>query len=250
MAYHPFRTIGEDRGANILVICDHAANTVPATIADGDLGLPEADMNRHIAYDIGGAGVSLHLGFLLDAPVCLSNFSRLVIDPNRGEDDPTLLMQLYDGSMIPANRGADAAEVERRLELCYRPYHAELARLIAARHRPVIISVHTFTPQLRGRPPRPWQVGILSNTDRRLSDPILGRLRAQPDLCVGDNEPYSGALKGDTMDRHALGPGLLHTLIEVRNDLIETEAGQHAWADRLAPVLAGAISEVTERETT
>lgn len=249
MAYQPFQTIGEQRKANILVICDHAANTIPDAVAGGDLGLSQADMNRHIAYDVGAAGVSRHLGAALDAPVCLSNFSRLVIDPNRGDDDPTLLMQLYDGSMIPANRAADGAEVDRRLALCHRPYHAELARLIAGRDRPVILSIHSFTAQLRGRAPRPWQVGVLSNQDRRLSDPILGRLAAQTDLCVGDNEPYTGALVGDTMDRHALGPGLLHTLIELRNDLIGDEAGQKAWSDRLAPVLADAISEVTERET-
>ncbi|MDR6263670.1 N-formylglutamate amidohydrolase [Roseobacter sp. N2S] len=245
MTYYPFVTTGENRGANVIVICDHAANTVPAEIADGDLGLPAADMDRHIAYDIGAAGVSNHLGMLLDAPVICSNFSRLVIDPNRGADDPTLLMRLYDGTLIPANRHADATDLEQRMALCHRPYHSELARLVAKKHRPVLISVHSFTPQLRGRPPRPWQIGILSNDDRRLSDPLLAELAQDTRFTTGDNVPYTGYLQGDTMDQHALQNGLLHTLIELRQDLIASVQGQQDWAEHLAPHLESAISKAT-----
>lgn len=245
MTYVPFVTTGQQRPANIVVICDHAANTVPPFVAGGDLGLPDADMNRHIAFDIGAAAVSRLLGEALDAPVVCSNFSRLVIDPNRGEDDPTLLMRLYDGTLIPANRHADEAELTRRLDRCYRPYHAELARLITERDAPVIVSMHSFTPQLNGRPPRPWQVGILSNHDRRLSDPLLVALYAQTDIITGDNVPYTGYLHGDTMDKHALPRGLLHTLIEVRNDLIADVQGQEIWAARLAPLIKTAISNAT-----
>ncbi len=243
MDYAPFVTTGSQRKAQVIVICDHAANTVPPSIAGGDLGLPASDMGRHIAYDIGAAGVSNHLGLLLDAPVVCSNFSRLVIDPNRGEDDPTLLMRLYDGTLIPANRHATEADLSERLDLCYRPYHAELARLVAERDNPVIISVHSFTPKLNGRPPRPWEIGILSNHDRRLSDPLLDALYLQDDITTGDNVPYTGYLQGDTMDKHALPTGLLHTLIEVRNDLIEDQIGQERWATRLAPLIKTAISK-------
>ena len=246
MSYVPFVTTGQTRPANVIVICDHAANTVPPSVACGDLGLPTTDMNRHIAYDIGAAGVSRHLGEMLDAPVVCSNFSRLVIDPNRGEDDPTLLMRLYDGTLIPANRHADDAELHRRLTLCYKPYHAELSRLIGERDKPAIISVHSFTPQLNGRPPRPWHIGILSNDDRRLSDPLLVELQNHTDITTGDNVPYTGYLEGDTMDKHALPHNLLHTLIEVRNDLIEDESGQIKWAERLAPLIKTAISKATD----
>ena len=209
------------------------------------LGYPAADMNRHIAYDIGAAAVSRRLGEFLDAPVVCSNFSRLVIDPNRGEDDPTLLMRLYDGTLIPANRYADTATLNDRLNQCYRPYHTELARLISKRDNPVIISVHSFTPQLNGRPSRPWHVGILSNDDRRLSDALLAELYQDADITTGDNVPYTGYLQGDTMDKHALPDSLLHTLIEVRNDLIFDVKGQENWARRLAPMIKTAISKVT-----
>jgi predicted N-formylglutamate amidohydrolase len=188
--------------------------------------------------------VAQELGRLLDSPVLLSRFSRLVIDPNRGEDDPTLVMQLYDGTIIPANRQIGPAAVEERLDRLYRPYHAAYARLAALRPDRVIAAVHSFTPCLQGRPPRPWQVGVLhSHLDSRLSLPLIARLRAEPDLCVGDNEPYSGHLPGDAIDRHALRLGRQNTLIEVRNDLIATRAGQAHWAARLAPILAAALAD-------
>jgi predicted N-formylglutamate amidohydrolase len=236
MTYNAFHVHGADRSSRWLVTCDHATNTVPAAVGGGDLGLPAADMARHIAYDVGALGLSQFLGAALDAPVVASNFSRLVIDPNRGEDDPTLLMKLYDGTLIPANRHADAAEVERRLNLCHRPYHEALAPF-AARDRAVLLSMHSFTPQLRGRPPRPWQIGVLYAGDDRLARPLIDRLRAEPDLTVGDNEPYTGHLPGDAVDRHALRHGRPNVLIEVRNDLIEDEAGQREWSARLAPIL-------------
>ncbi len=240
-----FRIIGEDRPARWLVTCDHASNRVPAEIAGGSLGIAAEDMARHIAFDPGAAGVAVTLGERLDAPVILSNFSRLVIDPNRGEDDPTLVMKLYDGTIIPGNRRADAVEIERRLDLLYRPYHAAYERLAARRPDTVIVAIHSFTPSLRGRPPRPWHVGVLhSYLDGRLSQALLARLKAEPDLCIGDNEPYDGHLPGDAIDRHALQSGRHNTLIEVRNDLIATEAEQVRWAERLAPILTEALAAV------
>nr|MCU0907315.1 N-formylglutamate amidohydrolase [Paracoccaceae bacterium] len=200
--------IADGRGSRWLVTCDHASNRVPPDVCNGDLGVPPDDMARHIAWDVGAAGVTRGLAALLDAPAVLSTVSRLVIDPNRGEDDPTLVMKLYDGTIVPGNRHADGAEVERRLTLFHRPYHAALARLAARRADTVICAIHSFTPCLRGRPPRPWQVGVLySHLDDRLAKPLIARLRAEPDLCVGDNEPYSGHLPGDAIDIHALRPG-------------------------------------------
>ena len=241
MTYTPYFVHGEDRPGRWLVTCDHASNLVPPFVNGGDLGLPREDMERHIAYDVGAYGLAQHLGQLLDSPVVASNFSRLVIDPNRGEDDPTLLMKLYDGTLIPANRNADAEETERRLTLCYRPYHEQLARFAALPHA-VILSVHSFTRQLRGRDPRPWQVGVLHTEDTRLSDPLIAELAAEDDLCVGDNEPYGGHLPGDAVDTHASAFGRPNVLIEVRNDLIADHEGQRAWAERLAPVLVRALA--------
>jgi len=242
MTYTPYFIHGETRRGRWLITCDHATNTVPPQVGGGSLGLPREDMERHIAYDVGAYGVAQHLGVLLDAPVIASNFSRLVIDPNRGEDDPTLLMKLYDGSVIPENRHADAAEAKRRLDLCYRPYHRELTRLAALPHV-VIVSVHSFTRQLRGRDPRPWEVGVLYAGDDRLTQPLIALLEAEGDMVVGDNEPYSGHLPGDTIDKHAIAHHRPNALIELRNDLIADHQEQKAWAERLAPILERALAQ-------
>ena len=241
-----FHILGEARPGRWLVTCDHASNRVPDWVGGGDLGIAAEDMARHIAWDVGAAGLAQALGAALDSPVVMSDFSRLVIDPNRGEDDPTLVMKLYDGTIIPANRHIDAAGVQARLDRLYRPYHDALARLAGRRPDVVIVAIHSFTPCLKGRAPRPWQVGVLySHLDERLSRVLIDRLMAEPDLCVGDNEPYSGHLPGDAIDRHALQPGRLNTLIEVRNDLIGTEADQRAWAARLAAILQEAMAELS-----
>jgi predicted N-formylglutamate amidohydrolase len=233
--------VGSARESPWLVTCDHASNRIPPEIGGGSLGLCEAEMGRHIAYDIGAAGVTRRLAELLDAPAILSRFSRLVIDPNRGEDDPTLIMRLYDGTIVPGNRHLDAAERERRLDAYYRPYHAAYAGLAARRADTIVVAIHSFTPRLNGRAPRPWHIGILhARGDQRLSHPLLELLRAERDLCVGENQPYAGHLPGDAIDRHALTPGRPNALIEIRQDLIAEEAGQRAWAQRLAPLLEAA----------
>lgn len=244
-----FELANPDGAARVLLLCDHASNRVPPSVAGGDLGLPPEEMARHIAYDIGARGVTLELARLMDAPAVLGRFSRLVIDPNRGEDDPTLVMRLYDGTIVPANRRIDGAEVARRLDAWHRPFHAAIDTLIAARLgagiSPALIAIHSFTPKLYAGRPRPWHVGVLWHADDRLSAPLIARLRAEPDLCIGDNEPYSGQLEGDTMSRHGLRRNLRHVLVELRHDLIATEAQQRLWAARLAPIFAG-IVEATE----
>lgn len=208
MSYTPFTLHGENRASRWLITCDHATNTVPPDLG-GTLGLPDADMARHIAFDPGAAGVTRALADALGAPAIFSNFSRLVIDPNRGEDDPTLLMRLYDGSVISGNRDAGPEEKERRLNAYYRPYHAALERLAGQRDDTVIVAVHSYTRQLKSRPSRPWHIGILHAYDSRLSDPLITALKAEPDLVVGRNEPYPGHLPGDAIDRHALHHGRL-----------------------------------------
>ena len=162
----PLHIFGAERTARWLITCDHASNRVPAWVGGGDLGLSDADMARHIAWDVGAAGLARALGEALGGAVICSDFSRLVIDPNRGEEDPTLVMKLYDGTIIPGNRPVGPDEVERRLARLYRPYHDALAELAARREDTVIVAVHSFTPCLRGRRPRPWQVGVLYR-DRR-----------------------------------------------------------------------------------
>ncbi len=239
MSWSPFHTEGAKRTGPWLVTCDHAANTVPeAVVPGGSLGIADEDMDRHIAYDVGAKGVARKLAGLLGSPLIYSDFSRLVIDPNRNVDDPTLLMKLYDGTVIPANRHADDRERARRIALCHQPYH-EAYEELASRPGIAICAIHSFTPQFRGRSWRPWEVAVLWAKDDRISRPLIGRLR-ELGLTVGDNEPYSGHLAGNSIDRHALRKGRPNVLVEVRNDLIRDDEGQRAWAELLAPVLEAA----------
>jgi predicted N-formylglutamate amidohydrolase len=154
----------------------------------------------------------------------------LVIDPNRGEKDPTLVMQLYDGTIIPANKNMTDLEKERRLDLFYRPYHDAIKNLLNSFQDPIIVSIHSFTPQLKGKKKRPWHVGLLTSGDRRFHNVLLKSFEKEPQLCVGDNEPYIGTSPGNTIDKHAIIEERFNTLIEVRNDLIKTDFDQKAWA--------------------
>ncbi|MEL6464733.1 MAG: N-formylglutamate amidohydrolase [Pseudomonadota bacterium] len=239
MTYLPFFEEGETRTGAWVITCDHATNTVPAHVNGGTLGLPETEMARHIAVDIGALGVARALGQKLDAPVIAANFSRLVIDPNRGADDPTLIPQLYDGTIIPGNRILPEAERQRRIDTLYAPYHDAIARVTATRDI-TFLAIHSFTPQLVGRPPRPWDIGVLSAQDRRIADPLIASLGSVLGSPIGDNAPYAGFFPGDSMSRHAHIPGRPNVILEIRQDLIAHPEGQHRWAALLAPHLEAA----------
>ncbi|MEL7114464.1 MAG: N-formylglutamate amidohydrolase [Pseudomonadota bacterium] len=244
MKTEAFEVLGADRPGPWLITCDHASNRVPDWVNGGHLGLSEADMGRHIAYDLGAAGVTKRLAEVLNCPAVLSRFSRLVIDPNRGEDDPTLIMHLYDGTIIEGNRRIDDADRLERLERLYRPYHDAIDELMEGRQQ-IYVAVHSFTPRLNGRNPRPWHVTVLASpVDTRFSDRLLAELREEPGVLTAENEPYSGALAGDSVDRHALRTGVPNALIEFRHDEIETPEQQIAWAERLAPLLVRAAEGI------
>jgi predicted N-formylglutamate amidohydrolase len=237
--FAPFDLIEGDRKRGIVLLADHARRDLPEDY--GSLGLPAAEFERHIAYDIGVEAVTRELAALLGVPALLATFSRLLIDPNRGEDDPTLIRQIYDGTVVPGNYPLAAEERERRLDRFYRPYHDAVGALIASVTKasgqaPFIFSVHSFTPSMQGRQ-RPWHVGILWDLDDRVARPLIEMLAQDRTLIVGDNEPYDGALRGDTMYKHAIVNGYAHALIEIRQDLIATGKGALAWAERLAPIV-------------
>ena len=233
-----FEILPGDVAAGLILLCDHASSHVPDDY--GSLGLPPSEFERHIAYDIGAEALTRALAERFGIPAVLSHFSRLLIDPNRGLDDPTLIMRLSDGAVIPRNARIDAAERENRIARFYRPYDDAVNRTIeagmASGRIPMILSIHSFTPLWKGKR-RPWHAGILWDADPRLAQPLIAGLAEDPAIVVGDNEPYHGALKGDTLYRHATRRGLAHALVEIRQDLIADSAGVEEWADRLATVL-------------
>jgi predicted N-formylglutamate amidohydrolase len=251
----PVERLAGDPASGALILCDHASNAMPEDY--GTLGLPAAELERHIAYDIGAAETTRALARELGAPAVLSTFSRLLIDPNRGFDDPTLVMRLSDGAIVPGNARADDAEIERRLARFYRPYDravgAAIQSAIAAGVPPVVVSIHSFTPVWKTFR-RPWHVAVLWDSDPRLPIPLMAALREESDLVVGDNEPYDGALAGDTINRHATRLGLSNALIELRQDLIADPAQARAWGHRLArvlrPILADPAQHVPARHPT
>jgi predicted N-formylglutamate amidohydrolase len=231
----------QDPASTLLLLCDHASAALPEGY--DRLGLDPALFRTHIAYDIGAAFVTRALAARFGAAALLGRWSRLLIDLNRGPDDPTLVMKLSDGSLIPGNRHADAAEVERRLHQFHEPYHQAItAELDRIGPRASIISIHSFTPSWKGVA-RPWEVGVLWDADRRLAGPLMARL-SQHAFAWGDNEPYSGALENDCLNRHGTKRGLPHVLIEVRQDLIADEKPAQAFAQRLFFVLEAALGDM------
>jgi predicted N-formylglutamate amidohydrolase len=213
--------------AGMVLLCDHASNALPPEY--GTLGLPPDQLRRHIAYDIGAEAVTRYIND----------------DPNRGDDDPTLIMRLSDGAVVPGNRHIDAAEREHRLTRFHQPYHAAANRLIdacmATGRPPAILAIHSFTESWKGSP-RPWAASILWHRDPRLAKPLLQALHAEGDLVIGENEPYPGQYEGDSMWRHGTCRGLPHAIIEIRQDLIRDPAGQKRWGDLLSRIIANLLA--------
>ncbi len=238
------RLLRPDGDPKALLLCDHATNRIPTDL--GALGLGTEDLKRHIAWDIGAADLTAALSDQLGVPAVLANFSRLVIDPNRGLDDPTLIPALSDGTIIPGNRDLPRESILERIRSYHAQYHAAVEAAIARAKsqgmEPVLLSIHSFTPVWKGFA-RPWHMGVLWNRDGRIARPLIARLRAEGDLVVGDNEPYSGELEGDCMDRHGTRNGLPHALIEIRQDLIDTVPGPACIAARLGPLIRQAIAD-------
>lgn len=224
-----------------LIVCDHAGARVPRAL--GTLGLADADLTRHIAWDIGAAAVARRLSETWDACAVLQRYSRLVIDCNRPPGSATSIVAESERTPVPGNVRIDTADRQRRERAIFAPYHARIRALLddrAATNRPtVLIAMHSFTPIYLGVA-RPWHVGVLYHRDPRLAGALLAVLRADPALVVGENQPYA---VGDATDvaipEYAEKRRLLHVEIEVRQDLIATPIGQRAWANRLA----GALTE-------
>lgn len=233
----PVERVDGSRDAGLLFLCDHASNHVPDDY--GNLGLESAEFERHIAYDIGAARVTRSLARIFSAPALLTRVSRLVIDANRGSDDPTLVMRLSDGRIIPGNARAGEAEIAHRISQYWQPYRdairAETEAMLDQGPVPILLAVHSFTPCWKNVA-RPWDVGVLWDSDPRFAEPLIAGLAAAG-LCVGDNEPYDGALCGDTLNVEATQRGLPGVLIEIRQDHIDSADKADQFAVKLADIL-------------
>lgn len=234
----------EDGASPFLFTCDHASASVPRRL--NDLGLSGHDLQRHIAWDIGAAAVALRLSALLDACLILQNWSRLVIDCNRPPGSPQSIVSVSEATQIPGNAAVSSAERLAREQEIFWPYHhritSALDRRLALSRPTVLVALHSFTPSYLGSA-RPWHAGLLYGRDSRLAQTLLPTLRADPQLVVGDNEPYAVSDSTDyTIPVYGEQRGLLHVGIELRQDLITDEAGQQQWAQRLAHALPAACA--------
>ena len=240
----PFTTFDRSRLSPFVIACDHAGRCIPQRL--GRLGLSGADLDRHIAWDIGAGAVASRLGDLLGAIVISQTYSRLVIDCNRPLGSATSIVEVSERTRIPGNVGITTADKGRRAREIFEPYHRrieqELDRRHAASEPTVLIAMHSFTPRYLAVE-RPWHIGLLYR-HVALAHALIDLLRAE-DLVVGDNEPYRVSDDTDyTLPVHGERRGLPHVGIEIRQDLIAAETGQQEWASRLARLLPRACERL------
>lgn len=228
-----------------LLLGDHAGREVPPALAQ--LGLPEADLARHIGWDIGVSALGQRLAGSLDATFISQRYSRLVIDCNRDPMRADAIPEISDGTVVPGNLAIGEHERSARIASVFKPYHDRIATELDARAAlgipTIVVALHSFTPVIQEFQ-RPWQFGVLHLGGSAFSDAMLARLRSEPDgPMVGDNEPYRMDGIDFTVPYHAIGRGLDYVELEVRQDLMTTEAGQQAVAERLTRVLPAALGD-------
>ena len=232
-------TIHQPQGQSpFLLLADHAGQQIPQSLQQ--LGLPQSELDRHIGWDIGIAGTTRALAQQLDAWAIEQTYSRLLIDCNRPLASPTLIPEISDHTAIPGNTGLSAQQRQQRIDAIHAPYHARISSELQARAnsgRPtLLVMMHSFTPVMNDFQ-RPWHAGVLYHQDTRFAYALLQALRAEGDLEVGDNQPYSVSSTSDyAVPVHGEGRGLVHVELEIRQDLITDAAGQQAWAERLARI--------------
>ncbi|MFQ5784390.1 MAG: N-formylglutamate amidohydrolase [Alphaproteobacteria bacterium] len=240
-------TVERENGASpFFLVCDHAGKTIPRSL--GNLGLPDFERERHIAWDISAARVARRLSARFDATLVLQTYSRLVIDCNRQPGGDGSIATLSEITEVPGNRDLRSGAAAARARKIFHPYHDAIAAALDARAaagRPsVLVAVHSFTPVFKDER-RPWHLGILYNRDPRFARILLDMLAGDDALCIGDNRPYAVGDDTDyTIPVHGEQRGLPHVELEIRQDLIENEAGQAEWAERLDVLLSGALERL------
>ena len=238
----PFEVTGRNGLSRFVIGCDHAGRRLPRAL--GTLGLSPTELQSHIAWDIGAQAVARRLGALLDALVVWQPYSRLVIDCNRPLEAPDSIVSISERTVIPGNRALASTDVQLRQRGIFQPYHDEIRGELDRREHLgracVFVAMHSFTPVFHDLA-RPWHAGVLFNRDARLAEPLLRLLRDEPGLNVGCNEPYAASELSDySLVNHGEGRGIPCVELEIRQDLIADEAGQAAWAERLARLLPAA----------
>ena len=242
----PVVVLDEAGASDFFLTADHAGKLIPRTL--GRLGLPETELVRHIAWDIGIEGVTRRLADELDATAVLQRYSRLVIDCNRDPTVPSSIPEVSELTDVPGNHNLSADHRTARMAEIFTPYHDRIRTLLDERaaRRTVVVAMHSFTPIFKGES-RAMHVGMLYNRDARLANIMLELLRAESDVVVGDNAPYAVSDVTDyTVPVHAERRGLPHVEIEIRQDLIADEAGQTEWAARFARLLRAADQRLKE----
>lgn len=230
----------------IVLLCEHASRDIPSAYAG--LGLDGNDLARHIAWDIGALGLSVHLSSMLDAPLAHATYSRLLLDLNRPPEAHDSIVVESEGTKVPGNIQLDSEQRELRRQRIYEPFHAEVDALldqrVGAGVGTAVVSIHSFTPRYHGVD-RPWHVGVIARQDRRLAEGLLQALRAETGLCVGDNEPY-GPQDGvyHSLGRHGEQRGLAGAMIEVRQDLLDDDSSRLRWAQTLRRCLESALRQL------
>jgi predicted N-formylglutamate amidohydrolase len=242
----PFEVVEGNTASPYLLLCDHASARLPRSLSG--LGLPSHELERHIAWDIGAAGLARALASELEGWLILQGYSRLVIDCNRTLGHEQSIATRSEDTEIPGNLGLSPAEARERAASIFEPYHArirqELDARVARRERTVLVFVHSFTPVFRGVS-RPWHAGVLYHDDKRLALPLLAALRREPGLIVGDNEPYAASPHSDYgLVEYGERRSLPYVELEVRQDLLENASAQREWAERLSRLLREAVAEL------
>lgn len=238
----PFIEVGRQGRSPFVIVVDHAGRRIPRRLAD--LGLPNSELQRHIAWDIGALGVARQVAAALDAPLLAQNYSRLVIDCNRDPGVAASIPRLSESIEIPGNIGLSAAEVAARRAEIFDPYHNRVRELLderlAAGRPTILVAQHTMTDLFKGVR-REMHAAVLYNRDRRFAGRVLDMLRRETDLSIADNEPYFVSDETDyTIPHHGEARSLPHVEIEIRQDLVSDEAGQAEWARRIARALQDA----------
>ena len=240
----------KDGQSPFLIVVDHAGNLIPRAL--GRLGVARAELERHIAWDIGVAAASRFLADALDAALVRQNYSRLVIDCNRAPGSETSIPEISEFTPIPGNAGLSENQKRARVREIFRPYHDWIEAELDLRRqegRPVaLIAMHSFTPVFKGAA-RPWHAGVLYNRDPRFAHILMVLLKREAGLVVGDNEPYSVTDASDyTIPVHGERRGLHHVAIEIRQDLIADDKGQREWGALLARLLPQAYQDLVAAE--